>query len=278
MALACGLVACTSLPAPLAGQGSGKASRIFFAWGYNVSAFTKSDVRLRGVEHDFTVFDLQANDRPSKPSLRYLNPGQFTAPQYNIELGYFVTDQFSVTIAVDHIKYIMDGTQPTRFTGSFGRDPTGNPIEYEDALIHDVIDDFHLEHSDGLNYISLEGNYNYSAWQSQDRRFAFDAIVGGGVGGVMPKTRIVFDGQEVDNEFHWSGWAVSATLGARFWFFNHFYAQPKVKLGYVDVIDALTTGNDADRASQKLGFSELNVLLGFSVPLGGNDEAADERN
>jgi len=259
-----------------AGQSPGKAGRIFFAWGYNVSAYTGSDVRLQGANHDFTVFDVRASDRPSKPSLRYLNPEQFTAPQYNIELGYFISDQFSLAVAVDHLKYIMDGPQPTRFTGYLGRDEAGNAIEYENALIHEVDEDFHIEHSDGLNYVSLEGNYNLSAWRSQDSRFAFDAIGGLGIGGVMPKTRVVLQGQEVDNVFHWSGWAASVTLGARFWFFSNFFLQSKFKLGYVNVVDALTTGNAADRASQQLGFSQLNVLLGFSVPLFSGGDQAEE--
>ncbi|PKR79629.1 hypothetical protein CW751_14145 [Brumimicrobium salinarum] len=45
----------------------------YFYWGYNRSAYTKSDLRLIGTGYDFTMKNMTASDNPEKLSSTYLN-------------------------------------------------------------------------------------------------------------------------------------------------------------------------------------------------------------
>ena len=93
----------------VAQQAIKQKGELFFYWGYNRSAFTPSDMHFQGDNYDFILSDVKASDRPSKVEVDpYLHIGKFTIPQYNYRLGYFLSDRISVSLGMDHMKYVMD--------------------------------------------------------------------------------------------------------------------------------------------------------------------------
>ena len=58
-------------------------------WGYNVSAYTKSDLRFVGQGYDFTLKNSVAKDNPSPFGAAYFDPKRITVPQFNARIGYY---------------------------------------------------------------------------------------------------------------------------------------------------------------------------------------------
>lgn len=80
--------------------------KFFLTWGYNRSWYEKSDIHFTGQGHDFIAYDVKATDRPSKLSLSYITPTEWSIPQFNFHIGYFFTNKYSVSIGWDHMKYV----------------------------------------------------------------------------------------------------------------------------------------------------------------------------
>ena len=84
----------------------------YFYWGWNKSAYTKSDITFTGNDYNFTLYDVVADDRQSPLSANiYLNPANITIPQYNMRIGYFFNDKYNISFGVDHMKYVMRSNQ-----------------------------------------------------------------------------------------------------------------------------------------------------------------------
>lgn len=50
---------------------------------------------------------MKATDRQTPFGMIYFDPVLFTIPQYNARLGYFFKDNWSISIGMDHMKYVM---------------------------------------------------------------------------------------------------------------------------------------------------------------------------
>ena len=82
----------------------------FVYWGWNREAYTNSDIHFQGTNYDFTLQDVQAKDRQSAFAFdTYFK--SITIPQYNLRIGYFLTEKYSISFGVDHMKYVMKDYQ-----------------------------------------------------------------------------------------------------------------------------------------------------------------------
>src|SRR5690606_38459881 len=83
-----------------------------------------------------------------------------TIPQTNFKLGYFISDNYSIAIGMDHMKYVMPKDKIRVVDGyiNLPSDDVGsvfNGVYYnQNSLISE--DFLHFEHTDGLNYVYLE--------------------------------------------------------------------------------------------------------------------------
>lgn len=240
---------------------------MYFYWGYNRSSYTPSDIHFQGDDYEFMLYDVRASDRPAKIELDpYLHPEKFTIPQYNYRLGYFVSDRFSLSMGMDHLKYIMNDFQVVTIDGTIN---TNNEYDQDFSNQEVVVGNnfVFLEHSDGLNYASLEADYWLPVWQSNDEKFALQLTAGGGLGMCIPKTLVVVMNEKLDNRFHIAGWGVSSKAGFRTTFFTHFFYEMSLKTGYVWLPNVLTTELGSAKANHHFGWLELYGAFGISIPL-----------
>ncbi len=160
-----------------------KKGEYFINWGYNRSWYNKSDIHFYGQGHDFTLNQVKAADRPSKLSLDYINPLTWSIPQFNFHAGYFLTDKFSISVGWDHMKYVMRGNQTVTMYGYIDPSEAIDPAmkanmeavnaKYSSTGLYDNLaveltgEDFiRYEHTDGLNYASVEFERYFELWQS----------------------------------------------------------------------------------------------------------------
>lgn len=232
-------------------------------WGYNRSIFSNSDIHFSGTGYDFTLKDVKAFDRPTDFSLKnYFKPANITIPQYVYRLSYFVTDHWAVSLGMDHMKYVMPA-QNSHISGEINQ--SGNPYngQFEQQEIQVTPDFLKFEHTDGLNYLNLLGEYYYEVYSSPSQNFGIVPFAGAGGGMMIPKSNVTLMNGDRSDRFHIAGFGLSANLGVQFYFYKHFFFRTQVKGGYINMPDILTRPGEAiDRASQDFWFGMWDFALG----------------
>ncbi len=245
--------------------------KFFVSWGGNRESYSKSDVTFRGKDYEFTVHDMKAHDKPKGWNIDYVNPCRMTIPQTNLKLGYFISDHYSISIGVDHMKYVMTQSQTANVTGDInlpedqaGSIHNGNynntavPFEDETFLTY--------EHTDGLNYINSEFSRHddVSKWFSLPNIDKVQINLTEGIsGGILyPKTNTKLLGKERHDDFHISGYGVSAKAGINLTFYKHFFLQGELKGGYINMQDIKTTSDSHDSAFQEFFFFQKIISFG----------------
>ena len=239
--------------------------KFFVYWGGNRESYTKSDIRFKGADYDFTIHDVPAHDKPKGWHVDYINPARMTIPQTNFRMGYYLTDNYNISIGVDHMKYVMqqnravkiDGYYPNQ--GTFGETlPNGEVLLTEDFLT--------FEHTDGLNYINTEfarvDDISKIFKIKNTDKFQINITEGVGAGILFPKTNTKLLGKERHDDFHVSGYGVSAKVGLNFTFFKYFFLQTELKGGYINMNDIRTTKNSEDTAEQEFFFLQRIITVG----------------
>lgn len=244
--------------------------KFFISWGGNRESYTKSDITFKGDGYNFTVNDVKAHDKPKGYHLDYLNPSRMTIPQTNLRIGYFISDHYNISIGVDHMKYVMTQGQTANVTGEI------NLPESEAGSIHNgtynntptvMSEDFlKFEHTDGLNYVHAQINRvddisRFFCLPNTDK-FQINLTEGIGGGFLYPKTNATLLSKQRHDDFHVSGYGLSAQVGLNLTFFKHFYIQGELKGGYIDMQDIKTTSSNADSASQHFGFFQRIITVG----------------
>ena len=245
--------------------------KFFVSWGGNRESYSKSDVTFRGKDYEFTVHDMSAHDKPKGWNVDYVNPARMTIPQTNLRFGYFFSDHYNVTIGVDHMKYVMTQNQTANVTGyvNLAADQTGSvhndvynntPVNFTDETF------LTYEHTDGLNYVNTE----VSRFDDVSKWFRLPNIdkvqinltegLGGGI--LYPKTNTKLLGKDRHDDFHISGYGVSAKAGINVTFFKHFYVQGELKGGYINMQDIKTTASNDDSAFQDFFFFQRIIAFG----------------
>ena len=209
------------------------------------------------------IKDVVGVDRPSRFSFeKYFNFNQFSIPQYNFRMGYFIKDNYSVSIAWDHMKYVMRQFETVKISGEINAGTAFDGQYANDDIL--LVEGFlQFEHTDGFNSLNAEIR-RYDEF-FQKGVFKVELIEGVGIGALVPRTDAVLFNRQNADRFHFSGYEMHAMLGARVEIGKSFFTQSEIKAGYANMQDILTTVADTDRASQKLFFYQLNVIFGATM-------------
>lgn len=244
--------------------------KIFISWGGNRESYSKSDIRFQGDNYDFTIFNATAVDKPKGWHIDYINPARMTIPQTNLKLGYYISDHYTISFNIDHMKYVMEENRSRMLSGyiDLPEDEIGSEFNgvfsNENYFVSDSFLEF--EHTNGLNYVYLEFSRvdDISKLLNIQNTDIFQLNITEGIGGgiLYPKTNTSLFGKDHYDEFHLSGYGVSLNIGLNFTFFKHFYIQTDLRGGYINMADIRTTRNISDRASQHFLFLQRVISLG----------------
>lgn len=239
--------------------------KLYFYWGWNRANYSKSDIQIQGDNYNFTLKDVAAKDRiTSFNYYDYFHPGRITIPQTNVRVGYFLSDNYTVSIGVDHMKYVMEPHQTVKIDGQINN---GTPFDgvYNNDVILLTYDFLQLEHTDGLNYVNIEVKRFDEIGHligMHNKNFQLSITEGFGAGILFPRTNAKLFNQDRWDEFHVSGWGISAGVGLNLAFFKHFFIQSDLKFGYINMPDIRVTANTADKASQSFTFLQRTLVVG----------------
>jgi len=244
--------------------------KFFVYWGGNRETYSKSDITFKGDNYNFRIDDVRAHDKPKGYHVDYVNPARMTIPQTNLRFGYYITDHYNISIGVDHMKYVMTQDQTANVSGYV------NLPASEEGAIHNgeynntptvMSKDFlQFEHTDGLNYVHAQINRvddisSYFQLPNTDK-FQINLTEGIGGGLLYPKTNATLLSKQRHDDFHVSGYGLSAQVGLNLTFFKYFFIQGELKGGYIDMQDIKTTSSNADSASQHFAFFQRMITVG----------------
>jgi len=239
--------------------------KFYVYWGGNRETFSKSDIRFKGADYDFTLYDVEAHDKPKGWHVDYINPARMTIPQTNFRIGYFINDHYNVSLGVDHMKYVMYQNKTVNYTGNYpnqgtyNENPTGNQLTLDEQFLT-------FEHTDGLNYINSEiarvDDISKLFKLPNTDKFQVNIVGAVGVGLLFPKTNAKVLSKDRHDDFHVSGFGASAKVGLNFTFFKHFFVQTELKGGYINMNDIRTTALSDDTAEQSFWYLQRIIVVG----------------
>jgi len=255
--------------------------KFYFFWGGNRESYTKSDIHFSGQNYDFTVNDAIADDRPKGWHIDYINPAAMTIPQTNFRMGYFINDHYNISLGLDHMKYVLRQNQTANVTGSINLPASENGSIYNGTYNSTSVNFLTnytgldtstpppfltFEHTDGLNYINTEfcrvDDISKVFKIANTDKFQLNITEGIGLGLLYPKTNSRVLGKQRYDDFHVSGYGISAKVGLNFTFFKYFFIQTELKSGYINMNDIKTTNENSDKASQSFFFLQRIIAFG----------------
>ncbi|HEY4799714.1 MAG TPA: hypothetical protein VII99_11605, partial [Bacteroidia bacterium] len=229
---------------------------------------------------------------PDPISKKYIGPSSFTVPQYNYRLGYYLSNKVYISVGEDHMKYHIV-PQTTHLTGTITKDNNGgaNVGTYinQEVLVGEGDDNnpspsviqtlpqgfvSGFEHCDGLNDVTVEIGRLEQVWMCKNGKDALSVVGGIGTGMVVPDTDADVLGYNPKHNmatgkksYHLAGYSASANLGLQFDFCRHFFVLAKIKSGFMNLPDILTT-DVGGKASQHFTFLEAQVVLAYTFHIG----------
>lgn len=242
-----------------------RSGQFYFFWGYNRSAYTKSDIHVHGPEYEFTVYGAIAHDRPTPlGDEAYYNPTLITIPQFNFRLGYMINEKWSVSLGWDHMKYVMDQNQVAEVSGYINHPDytlyNGTYLRQKMTLSEDF---FKFEHTDGLNVTSLDVERRFHLVSNKRKTLGLYAFAGGGTGIVVPRSDVRVVTQGLNNNWHISGYHLNGTAGLRLEFLRNGFLQFANRSGYVNLPNVLIQNDSDHRIDHHFFFTEWYGSIGM---------------
>jgi len=238
-------------------------------WGWNRSVFSKSDIHFKGKDYDFTLLDIKAKDRQSDFSVEeYFGIQHFTIPQYNMRIGYNLSEKWDISLGADHMKYVMIDNQKAVINGTIAIDSGKYNGVYNHQNFNVITDFLTFEHTDGLNYVNAAIRRNLQIIKF--KKLSLSGFAGIGLGLLVPKSNVKLMSNDRHDAFHLSGWGVDLAVGLKLSMGKHFFIQSELKEGYINMPDILTTYSKNDKASQHFRYGQSNLVFGYSISFGKN--------
>ncbi|MEO7306397.1 MAG: hypothetical protein ABIW15_02975 [Ferruginibacter sp.] len=235
-------------------------SGMYLQWGYNTEWYSKSTIHfntvVNGVVHDFTIYKAKAHNRADLSAITK-NPIQFTIPQYNYRIGFYLNKNHTRAIEInyDHTKYIVYDNQPLRAKGKIGSD-------YFDKDTSFASNEVHFEHTNGANFYQINYVQQYELKRNA-KRPVFTALWKAGAGILIPKTDITLSNKRVDNRFHIAGYCFGAEAGARWYVSRKLFFEGTAKAGFANYTNALGVGNG--KVNHHFAYFELIGTIGYDI-------------
>lgn len=232
--------------------------------GYNRSAYSASDVQLSSTNYDFKVGGMMFSDNEEQVGMG--NYFKSSSPQFNVHLGFFVANKWAVTLGMDRLNYFSKANQNVTFDGAFSPDAHSDfngSYQNEDVLLNR--NQLYIQQNGGVNYVRVGLMRVDQFYKSRKAEFAFNTIVGVGIGALFSGLDYTFDSQTVQNVSSLSGFGVSGHMGLRFDFFQHVFLQASLSGGLFNQGNIQLTTNSTTTASHKMGYLSPEISIGFNI-------------
>jgi hypothetical protein len=255
-----------------------KAGTLYGYWGYNRSAYTKSNLHVVGPGFDLTLKGAKAYDNPYPVGLSYFSPSKITIPQFNGRLGYMIKNSIGISLGTEHMKYLFADHNKVKLNGFVN--PGVDTVWSGNYDNQEVITDrrhFHYENSNGLNYINVQMTKFKNLYTPRNNNwFKATAQFGVGTGILFVYNDFKFAGSYDVSNPSVSGWGISAHGAVRLEFWNHFFLQADLQTGWNLQTHVRLKRNDRNwYAKQNYFYGMAGTYVGFLFYLKGGKNGCD---
>ena len=246
-------------------------NRVYAYWGWNRGYFTNSDIHFSGDGFDFMLKDVIAKDRQSEFSFRtYFHPAKLTIPQTNYGIGFYFKNNYAITLGVDHMKYVVQRPQQVHIYGHISGEGLPYQGNYDGEVVTIQDDLLKLEHTDGLNYLSigvLRSDNLFNKIKILENKLELNLMEGIGAGVMIPKTDVTLLSQPRNDQYNISGFGLSANVGLQIVVFNHFFIRGELKTGFINLTSFKLSTDDAEQGKQHFFFIQPSGQFGWAFSL-----------
>jgi len=226
-----------------------KNGTVYFAFGTNLSFYSKSDIHLTSYSSpafDFTLQKVRGKDDGGLKT----NGG---APQYSLQLGYYSHKKnWGIEFNFDHIKYFIRQNQRVKLNGTIN-----NAAYNTDTLITPQL--ISLEHSDGANYALFKLVKWLALAKDGQQHTLLNLVLKAGAGPVVPKTNSTIMGIHWDDRYHVAGYVIAIEGGLRYNIGRYLFAEGNAKGAYANYKNFLIANGSG---SQQWYGMHASLLIG----------------
>ena len=249
----------------------------FITWGYNNSAYTKSNINFSGEGYKFTLDKVVAKDRQTPLDTKslfdtYLNIKSLTIPQFNCHIGKRLSEKWAVMLGWDHMKYVMTTNQEAKIHGKINQFVSSPAIDtknyagtYDGQTIKLSPDFLTFEHTDGYNVASIDMERYFGLYRPDYQHFSIIGTLGAGIAMVIPRSDVRLFEVGANHPWNISGEGILLKTSVQFHFTKRLFLEAAGKTGYTYLHAIPTTGRKGDKATQGIGFIEGVLQLGFKL-------------
>ena len=240
------------------GQGT-----LFAQLGYNRSTYSHSNVVLNGKDYDLTL-----NKTTIQDNIEGNGIGSFlssSTPQFNIKIGYFIKPKWAITIGFDRYNTFFENNQTVDLVGNFA---PGSHSNYSGNIDEEILltrDQFNIEQSTGINFISIGVQRNDQLYKSRKAEFAFHTLYGVQFGPLLTQVNYTFDEYTAPSVSSLSGFGAAANIGIRFEFVQFIYLQLELDGGILNQNNISLTANASSTGEQVVRYISPSAHLGFNI-------------
>lgn len=238
--------------------------KFYFYWGYNRSFFSKTNLHMRGPNYDFTLYDVKGKDSPLPFSYKsYVRPTSISIPQFNVRMGFNLTNKWSISAGYDHMKYVMTRGQQARMSGYISPGASKTYAgQYLDSMMTISPDLLTFEHTDGFNVVTVDVEYQEHLLFFCKGKSSLQWNIGVGGFFLVPRSDVRVFNYGLNNKFHVAGYTMNVKTGLRFNFFKNFFLQSEIRTGYATLPDVLVHNDSPERIDHNISYFSVNVVAG----------------
>lgn len=237
---------------------------MYIQWGYNAEWYTRSTIHFKMSNgNNFKLHHVKAHDKPDYDAI-FEKPLEISIPQYNYRIGFYLNKKHSKALEInfDHAKYVVTEGQKVKVTGKI------DGVQVDADSIINAARFLHLEHTDGANWLHINYVQQQPLLMKKDQsRPLITYLWKAGAGINIPRTDFSWKGDRLNNNFHVSGYNISAEGGVRIYPFKKFFVEFTGKSGYVNYLKALanTSTQKGNNVSHSFGYFEVIGTFGFDI-------------
>lgn len=242
--------------------------KVYVLWGYTDAWYSKSDIRFQNsnnyynqknqqtYNYDFTVKNAIAHDRRDFTQIKDVI--NVTIPQFLGRIGFYLTEKWDFEISYDHTKYVVDDYQKVQITGHIN-----NVWMNQDTILNGE-DLFHLEHTDGANFLMFNAVRKFKLFKPKPN-FLMQAFLKPGGGVVIPRTDVTLFGERLNNDWKIAGCIFGFESGLRVNFLKYGLFELACKGSWANYINAFVLGKGNGKVSHHFFAGQINATIGVLI-------------
>ena len=233
--------------------------------GINRAYYTKANLRFTGPLYNITYKEALIHDNPAPfTKNNYLGKHPLISPQFSWKIGYYVKNNFAVSLGYDRFKYYLRNRSRVFLVGVV--DPTADSKNYGkfDGAEH-IVDTAVINYQNSMNYYHLDFSWTTPWYKKKSgSKLGFSSDFGIGAGPIISKNSFLFGGEKDTLTKSLSGGGISIYVGNRLELKDRIFFQLNLSSGLLFQTHVRTRNENAfSYSTQNIGYASLSFSIGL---------------